>query len=97
MSAALWTDLLQYLVVGLIVVAAAWSAARRHLPRSLRARLFGQSAPAAGGCDSGCGSCGTGCATPVVDGGADAGANEQRPADASADGSARRVIRLHPR
>ena len=93
MSAALWTDLLQYLVVGLIVLAAAWSAARRHLPRGLRARLFGESAPARGGCDSGCGSCGTGCATPVVD----AGADEQSRADTSADGSARRVIQLHPR
>ena len=83
------TDVLQYLVVGLIVLAAAWSAAKRHLPRGLRARLFGDVAPRAGGCDSGCGSCGTGCATP---------ADPEAQAAASRDdqGNVRRVIRLHP-
>lgn len=95
MNGASLTDLLQYLVVGLIVLVAAWSAARRHLPRGLRARLFGEAAPSAGGCDSGCGSCGTGCATPVD---VEAAAGTGRDADGrggDGQGSARRVIRLH--
>lgn len=50
--------MLEYLVVALIVAVAAWYAASRYLPKSLRAKLFGKK-KAAGGCGSGCSSCGT--------------------------------------
>src|SRR5687768_17177827 len=59
--------MLENVVVGLIVVAAAWYAARRLLPAPLRSRLFGKAGAGKGDCDSGCGSCG-GCeAAPPLD------------------------------
>ncbi|CUI05817.1 hypothetical protein LXA47_26735 [Massilia sp. P8910] len=73
--------MLENLIVALIVAAAAWYAASKYLPATLRAKLFGQK-KAAAGCGSGCSSCGT-C--------------EDAPApriDAGAPPS-RRVIQLH--
>lgn len=70
----------EYLIVGLIVLAAALYVLRKYLPRALRERFFGKQAASAG-CASGCGSCGSGCETPATPG-------QQAP-----DG--RRVIKLH--
>ena len=87
-------DLIQYVIVGLIVLAAAWSVARRYvaraLPRALRARLFGAEAAAAGGCDSGCGSCKSGCESPAQP-------ELHSHASGQSAGNSQRVIRLHPR
>ncbi len=56
-------NLLQNLLVGLIVLAAAWYAGARYLPRSWRRKL-GQKQAAAAGCGSGCDSCGS-CDSPA--------------------------------
>ncbi|WP_198420800.1 hypothetical protein [Massilia atriviolacea] len=63
--------MLEYLVVALIVGVAAWYAASKYLPKSLRDRLFGKK-KASSGCGSGCSSCGTcedGPAAPLDAGG----------------------------
>lgn len=50
--------MLDYLVVALIVGVAAWYAASKYLPTSLRNKLFGKK-KASSGCGSGCSSCGS--------------------------------------
>ncbi|MDQ1922699.1 hypothetical protein [Massilia pseudoviolaceinigra] len=61
--------MLENLIVAVIVAAAAWYAASKYLPATLRARLFGKK-KASAGCGSGCSSCGS-CedapATPRID------------------------------
>ena len=56
--------MVQYIIVGLIVLAAAFYVLGKYLPRSLRQRLFGKAAVDTG-CGSGCGSCQSGCETPA--------------------------------
>ncbi|UOD31761.1 hypothetical protein INH39_08790 [Massilia violaceinigra] len=77
--------MLDYVIVGLIVAVAAWYAASKYLPKSLRNKLFGQN-KASGGCGSGCSSCGT-CE--------DGPAAPRTGADTPAGHSKRRVIELH--
>ena len=57
--------MVEYLIVALIVAAAAWFVALKYLPASLRRKL-GQK-PAASACGTGCGGCssGDGCADPA--------------------------------
>jgi hypothetical protein len=71
--------MLEYLIVGLIVAAAALYTLRKYLPRSLRERVFGKTADA--GCGSGCGSCKSGCETDTV--------------PTPPDGGKHRVIKVH--
>lgn len=82
--------MLEYLIVGLIVVAAGLYVFRKYLPTSLRARLFGKAAAKASGCGGGsCGSatgCDTGCEPGCEPGAA-----------APADPARQRVVRIHPR
>ena len=73
--------MLEYLLVALIVAAAAFYVLRKYLPKSLRARLFGKGAVKDDGCGSGCGSCGSGCDSPA----------------APSDPAKNRVIRIHSR
>lgn len=63
--------MLEYLIVGLIVLAATIYTLKKYLPRSLRERLFGKTADT--GCDSGCANCASGCDTPAA-----SAAGEQR-------------------
>lgn len=56
--------MVEYLIVGLIVLGAAFFVLRKYLPRALRERFFGKQAGSAG-CGTGCGSCGSGCETPA--------------------------------
>ncbi|NHZ82403.1 FeoB-associated Cys-rich membrane protein [Massilia sp. CCM 8695] len=74
--------MLENLIVALIVAVAAWYAASKYLPATLRAKLFGKK-KASAGCGSGCSSCGTcedGPAAPRID---------------ASGPSSRRVIQLH--
>ena len=73
-------SLIQYLIVGLIVAAAAWHAGSKYLPKSWRARLGYKSKAA--GCASGCDSCNN-CETPAV------------PPAQSPEQGKHRVIKLH--
>ena len=57
--------MLEYVIVGVIVFAAALYVLKKYLPKSLRARVFGKSAVKDDGCGSGCGSCSSGCETPA--------------------------------
>ncbi|NHZ41889.1 hypothetical protein F1609_17210 [Massilia sp. CCM 8693] len=77
--------MLDYVIVGLIVAVAAWYAASKYLPKSLRNKLFGQN-KASGGCGSGCSSCGT-CE--------DGPAAPRTGADTPPGHNKRRVIELH--
>jgi hypothetical protein len=90
--------MLENLIVGLIVAVAAWYAAKRLLPASLRARLFGKRAADKGDCDSGCGSCG-GCepAPPLdLDSKLSSTKGAQDGNASGGDQAMRRVIRLQP-
>ncbi|MFP5392555.1 MAG: hypothetical protein ACLGI6_13595 [Gammaproteobacteria bacterium] len=57
--------MVQYLIVGVIVLCAALYAVKMFAPRALRERLFGKGSAKAG-CDSGCSNCGDGCDTPLT-------------------------------